>query len=249
MLNKENALTNQYEISKESFKNLRREIKRLKIPFSNRYNAMYGIDDFVRVLVQISKEKQFPTSGTAALAQMNIIKREESKTKAKLARRKDDGMGEERQATVDDEIYLRTPTARWVLGKARSVDSRRMLAWSRGVIRRMAKMGRELNMVGSTSTGAIDITDIEYYGKGMVRRTRKSKPKNGTSRFVSHMVVHSVGSTYSIPMDSRPVKRKENIAKLMRRMLKSIERSGIKLRLMLADRGFYSVESINCLRQ
>ena len=58
----------------------------------------------------------------------------------------------------------------------------------------------------------------------MVGRTQKSKSKNCTSRFVSYMVVHSVGSNYSISMDSRPVKRKENVARLMRRMLKSIER-------------------------
>ena len=249
LLSNENALTDQYKISKKSFKTLRREIKKLKIPFSNRYNAMYGIDDFARVLVQMSKENQFPTSGAAALVQENVIKREENKTKAKLAGRKDDGAGEERQAIVDDETNVRIPTARWVLGKARSVDSRRVLAWSRSVIRRMAKVGRELGMVGSTSTAAIDITDIEYYGKGMVGRRRKSKPKNGTSRFVSYMVVHSVGSTYSISINSRPVKKKEKIPKLMRRMLKSIERSGIKLRLILADRGFYSVESINCLKE
>ena len=184
------AITYQYEISRESFKNLRREIERLKIPFSGRYNAMYGMDDFVRVWVQMSTAKQFAASSTAALVQMNIIKSEESKMKAKLVGRKDGGMGDERQATVDDQDWMRTPTARWVRGKARSVDSRRMLAWSRGIMRRMAKMGRELGMVYNTSTVAIDITDIEYYGKGMVGRTRKSKPKNGTSRFVSYMVVH-----------------------------------------------------------
>ena len=57
LLNNENELTNQHEICEGSFKSLRREIKKLKIPFSDRYNAMYGIDDFVRVLVQISVVK------------------------------------------------------------------------------------------------------------------------------------------------------------------------------------------------
>ena len=79
------TITHQYEISQECFKNLRRGIKRLKIPFSSRYNAAYGIDDFVRVLVQMSTAKQFTTSSTAALAQMNIIKSEESEMNAELA--------------------------------------------------------------------------------------------------------------------------------------------------------------------
>ena len=35
-----------------------------------------------------------------------------------------------------------------------------------------------------------------------------------------------MGSNYSISMDSRPVKRKENVARLMRRMLKSIKGYG-----------------------
>ena len=81
MLNTD-TITHQYEISQECFKNLRRGIKRLKIPFSSRYNAAYGIDDFVRVLVQMSTAKQLTTSRTAALAQMNIVKSEESKMNA-----------------------------------------------------------------------------------------------------------------------------------------------------------------------
>ena len=52
-----------------------------------------------------------------------------------------------------------------------------MLAGSCGIMGRMAKAGRRLGMVGSTSTVAIDITDIEYYGKVMSAVRKSQNPR------------------------------------------------------------------------
>ena len=111
-------------------------------------------------------------------------------------------------------------------------------------------MAIDNEMINFGDTVAIDITDIEYYGKGLEDYTRKTKSKNGTSTFFSYIVVQSIGHDYDTPLgawEAPPRDTNEHI--LVHKMLQNLDRIGATPGLILADRGFFSVEGINCLKE
>jgi putative transposase len=98
---------------------------------------------------------------------------------------------------------------------------------------------------------AIDLTLIPYHGLPAQdeKEVFRSKPKSGTSHFHAYataVVVHK-GFRYTLALTR--VERAEAIKDVVQRLLKRVRSLGVKVRLLLLDKKFYSVEVITYLKR
>ncbi len=114
------------------------------------------------------------------------------------------------------------------------------------MLQHTVRNGRRSGMLHNTDVVAIDATDVEYYGKGLKDVARKSKPKNGTSTFLSHITVHGIGSDdgSDLVLSSLQLPKDAKLADFVSKMIRKASRSGTKIKTYLYDRGFFNV---NCM--
>lgn len=99
-------------------------------------------------------------------------------------------------------------------------------------------------------TLAIDLTLIPYHGQphrdfGEIYRSR---PKRGTSHFHAYATCYVVRKGHRFTIALTPVRRGEPLEDVVRRLLRQARAVGVKCRLLLLDRGFYSVAVIRYLQ-
>jgi len=97
---------------------------------------------------------------------------------------------------------------------------------------------------------AIDLTLIPYYGKPAQDENEiyRGQPKSGTTRFHAYataVVVHK-GHRYTVALTH--VEKGESMKEVVQRLLQIVRKRGFKIRFVLLDRGFYSVEVITYLK-
>jgi putative transposase len=98
---------------------------------------------------------------------------------------------------------------------------------------------------------AIDLIEIPYHGtvaeehEGEVRR---SKAKSGTTHFFVYATAYVIikGNRYSLAMIR--VKSDDCMLEVIKKLMKLLKDKGIKVSLLLLDRGFYSVKVIRYLK-
>lgn len=98
---------------------------------------------------------------------------------------------------------------------------------------------------------AIDLTLIPYHGQPAFDKKEiyRSKAKSGTTHFHAYataVVVHK-GYRYSVALTH--VERGEGMKDVVQRLLKRVRALGIKVRFLLLDKGFYSVEVMTYLKR
>jgi hypothetical protein len=97
---------------------------------------------------------------------------------------------------------------------------------------------------------AIDLTLIPYHGRPLFdqREIYRSQPKSGTSHFHAYATCYVVchGQRFTIALT--PVQYGEAMQDVVRRLLRRVRNIGVKCRLLLLDRGFYSVAVIRYLQ-
>jgi putative transposase len=97
---------------------------------------------------------------------------------------------------------------------------------------------------------AIDLTLIPYHGEPWrdSREVYRSLAKSGTSHFHAYATAYVVlkGQRYTVALTA--VARGEPLKEVIQRLLKQARSVGVKPRLLLLDRGFYSVEVIRYLQ-
>jgi len=98
---------------------------------------------------------------------------------------------------------------------------------------------------------AIDLTLIPYHGQPAVDKKEiyRSKAKCGTTHFHAYataMVLHK-GYRYTVALTR--VERGEAMKEVVQRLLKRVRALGIKVRFLLLDKGFYSVEVMTYLKR
>jgi putative transposase len=89
---------------------------------------------------------------------------------------------------------------------------------------------------------AIDLNLIPYYGQpGSTPWIYVNKERQGTRRFHAYATAYLLwhGQRYTVAMTC--VRDKEELAAVVRRLLRQVSKSGLRLRYLLLDRGFYSV--------
>ncbi len=238
------VFAHQYDIASRQFKTLRRRFHKLEMAVSKSHNAVYGHADVLRVLSLMSDRKMFFRSAVTHL-----------RRKASKYRRQQQHDGGTATTTAAAAATFskkggayssRTPHPEWILKTIRSVSPDRMQRWCNSMLQHTVRNGRRSGMLHNTDVVAVDVTDVEYYGKGLKDVARKSKPKNGTSTFLSHITVHGVGSDdgSDLVLSSLQLPKDAKLADFVPKMIRKASRSGTKIRMFLYDRGFFNV---NCM--
>jgi putative transposase len=98
---------------------------------------------------------------------------------------------------------------------------------------------------------AIDLTLIPYHGQPFrdEKEIYRSAPKSGTTHFHAYAtatVVHK-GHRYTLALTR--VEQGEKMKSVVQRLLASVRRRGVKVRFLLLDKGFFSVEVISYLKR
>ena len=99
-------------------------------------------------------------------------------------------------------------------------------------------------------TLAIDLTLIPYHGQPQnnLDEIYRSQPKSGTSHFHAYATCYVVRKGRRFTIALTPVCRGESMENVLRRLLHQARAEGVKCRLLLLDRGFYSVAVIGYLK-
>jgi putative transposase len=97
---------------------------------------------------------------------------------------------------------------------------------------------------------AIDLTLIPYHGKPFrdLNEIYRSQAKSGTSHFHAYATAYVVrkGQRYTVALTG--VRKGETLKDVVQRLLRQAARVGIRTRLLLLDRGFYSVAVVRYLQ-
>ncbi|MCP4301657.1 MAG: transposase [Gammaproteobacteria bacterium] len=97
---------------------------------------------------------------------------------------------------------------------------------------------------------AIDLTLIPYHGQPQndVNEIYRSQPKSGTSHFHAYATCYVVRKGHRFTIALTPVQKGEPMEDVVKRLLRVARAEGVKCRLLLLDRGFYSVAVIGYLK-
>ena len=123
---------------------------RLDVKVSDNYNALYGRDDLLEVLMCMSDGNQFAASATASLGLAAAC------------------------AGADEADGGRMPSPSWVLKKLRDVDPVHVEEWCRDGTRRLLKAAKIKKMLRRGGMVAVDLTSVAYYGRGLKEETVKA---------------------------------------------------------------------------
>jgi hypothetical protein len=97
---------------------------------------------------------------------------------------------------------------------------------------------------------AIDLTLIPYHGEHFrdENEVYRGQAKDGTSHFHAYATAYVIlkGQRFTVALTA--VTKGEPMKEVLQRLLKQARSSGVKARLVLLDRGFYSVEVIGYLQ-
>jgi hypothetical protein len=97
---------------------------------------------------------------------------------------------------------------------------------------------------------AIDLTLIPYHGQPFrdPEEIYRGQAKDGTSHFHAYATAYIVkhGQRYTVALTG--VKKGESLKDVVRRLLRQAARVGVRPRLLLLDRGFYSVAVVRYLQ-
>ncbi len=99
-------------------------------------------------------------------------------------------------------------------------------------------------------TLAIDLTLIPYHGQPQKdpKEIYRSQPKSGTSHFHAYASCYVVRKGHRFTIALTPVQKGEPMEEIVRRLLRVARAEGVKCRLLLLDRGFYSVAVVRYLQ-
>jgi Transposase DDE domain len=129
------------------------------------------------------------------------------------------------------------------LKKLRSEDAHGMLSRANDVI---VEELRRRGVLGRPVIVAIDLTDDPYYGE-YNSRVRRSRRDRGTNLFYTYASIHVVENGRRITIFEVPVHQLDDHASVVERLIEHATARGIRIRTLLVDRGFYSVDVMNRL--
>jgi putative transposase len=97
---------------------------------------------------------------------------------------------------------------------------------------------------------AIDLTLIPYHGQpeADVKEIYRSKAKDGTSHFHAYASAYLVQHGQRCTVALTPVEKGEKMEVVVQRLLRLAAKAGLRPKLLLLDRGFYSVGVIRYLQ-
>jgi hypothetical protein len=123
---------------------------------------------------------------------------------------------------------------------------RRVNAAFAGHLPRALRRGRKRPL-----TMAVDLTSLAYYGAHDLDDPQiyRSQAKRGTNSFFAYATAYLVLRGERFTLAVAPVTRSEALKQVLQELLLVLGERGLKIGLLLLDRGFYSVEVIRYLQQ
>jgi hypothetical protein len=106
-------------------------------------------------------------------------------------------------------------------------------------------LGRKARMI------AIDLVLIPYHGSPARDKQEiyRSKPKSGTTHFHAYATVIVLHKGHRYTLGVTCVERGEAMKKVVQGLLAMVRRQGLKIKFLLLDKGFFSVEVLGCLKR
>src|SRR3990172_5573838 len=98
---------------------------------------------------------------------------------------------------------------------------------------------------------AIDLTLIPYHGQPALDKKEifRGEPKSGTTHFHAYATAVVLHKGYRYTLALTRVEYGDSMKEVLQRLLAIVRRRGVKIRFLLLDKGFFSVEVINYLRR
>ena len=93
----------------------------------------------------------------------------------------------------------------------------------------------------------IDYTKIPYYGE-FNRYVVRSKHEHGTNRFYEYAAISIVQNGVRLCIYSRPVTLLDTKGEVVRELIDEARKRGVRIKHLLLDRAFFTVECINLLK-
>lgn len=97
----------------------------------------------------------------------------------------------------------------------------------------------------------VDITELPYHGqpRADANEIRRGKPKHGTTHFHCYASLYVIrrSERFTVAMDY--VRRDDTMTNVLKRLLRRFRRTGINIRVLLRDRGLYSIDVVTYLKR
>ena len=143
-----------------------------------------------------------------------------------------------------------TPSDRWHANAIKGIKPEKIQAILEEKVSEQVHRLRELKKIPKKGMCvAIDMHLISRYDKHPTEEITRSKSKNGTTRFERYMTIQCVDDEARIVLGACYLNSGESVPKSMEYLLDSVHKMGIKIRMVLLDREFFSVDVIRCLGQ
>ena len=141
-----------------------------------------------------------------------------------------------REVPSSDDLLYR-------LKKLKSDDAHRMLMGANDALIDEMKIR---GVFRKPIIAAIDLTDDPYYGE-YNNRVRRSRRDRGTNLFYTYASLHGVENGRRVTVFEIPVHQLDDHALVVEKLINATTARGIRTRILLIDRGFYSVDVMNKL--
>lgn len=96
----------------------------------------------------------------------------------------------------------------------------------------------------------IDLVEIPYYGEPVQdrRELRSGKPRQGTTRFHVYATAYFLSHGERFTLAVTYVWKDDSLAEVVERLLERVRKLGLRIRYLLLDRGFYSLDVVSFLK-
>jgi putative transposase len=97
---------------------------------------------------------------------------------------------------------------------------------------------------------AIDIHEVPYQGQPLRERNeiRRGQSRRGTTHFHDYATAYVVRKGYRFTLAMTWIRQDDSYTDVLQRLLRQVRQCGVKVRLVLLDRGFYSAAVIRYLQ-
>src|SRR5487761_580445 len=141
-----------------------------------------------------------------------------------------------------------TPSADTLLYRLKKLDSKQAYSMLVSANDSVFDELRRKGVFRKPAIAAIDLSDDPYYGEynGLLRRSKRDR---GTNLFYTHASFHIVEAGRRITVFTIPVYQLDDHATVCEELIRAAWARGIKIKSVLIDRGFYSVDVMNTLKR
>ena len=187
---------------------------------SDRYNAIFGLDDFNKTIIHACSQKG-QISGCAE--------------SARIIRSADNG--------------TRTPSDQWFLKIAKRTNSDEILSCFSNLaasnLQELFNLG--IYKPDQPLDLAIDAHLISRYDKNFGVELVRSKPKNGTSVFERYVTIQCVTKNNRLTLGITYMPALEDMADFVRKLIDFVHQLGVKIGTLMMDREFFASSVMGAL--